>query len=167
MFWFGLGWFGLVCFIGLILLLVEAAAFPFPFLPPLIQPLLRLHCFRPAPPPGPPSNDYEDPGTSGSCNASESAIQITGIKGYEYIQCARHSFVCFWLSGAHCWAVLRPCPPPFDGRRNIPLVSTHAHTFTHARTHARIHTHTRTHTRASLSLSLSLLSLSLGCALAV
>jgi hypothetical protein len=35
----------------------------------------------PAPPPGPASDDYEDPGASGTCHAGESAIQITGVTG--------------------------------------------------------------------------------------
>jgi len=35
----------------------------------------------PAPPPGPASNDYEDPGASGTCHTGESAISITGLTG--------------------------------------------------------------------------------------
>lgn len=35
----------------------------------------------PAPPPGPASDDYEDPGASGSCHTGESPISITGVTG--------------------------------------------------------------------------------------
>jgi len=35
----------------------------------------------PAPPPGPASDDYEDPGASGTCHTGETALQITGVTG--------------------------------------------------------------------------------------